>query len=177
MALRLNTSEETEISYIRRFCFAFWTLWNFASIPGPGGNCEGLSLKVIKAPPRIIQISYLSPFAASAPRPVVRCAGGGPPTAGTWRHGRGIKGKSEVANLSLSGHHLSTFAERPSPHLALPQSIVSMLTSGNNGSMTSCLPTHKALCRVRALFCPVSHFHQSGASRDSAFEWRGPCSK
>ena len=28
MALRLNTSEETEISYIRRFCFAFW---NFAS--------------------------------------------------------------------------------------------------------------------------------------------------
>jgi hypothetical protein len=28
VALRLNTSEKTEISYIRRFCFAFF---NFAS--------------------------------------------------------------------------------------------------------------------------------------------------
>ena len=36
MALRLNTSEETEISYIRRFCFAFWNFASAARAVGAG---------------------------------------------------------------------------------------------------------------------------------------------
>ena len=51
VALRLNTSEKTEISYIRRFCFAFW---DFASSgksrePLQNPNQLGQQLEILKS--------------------------------------------------------------------------------------------------------------------------------